>query len=166
MRSILIASLLTVLCAFTFAQQPQAPIAGKVLSVQGSVEVERPPWIPAQVDMELNAGETLRTGARSRAAVLLADETQLKLGSNSQLQLNEIRPTSNLVQRVAQSAPSGDSQVNLNAGKAWLRARKRPARVRVRTPAVTAAIRGTEFVLEVAPDGESIMTVLEGGSSI
>ena len=74
-------------------------IAAKILSVQGRVEVERSPWASAEVDQILYAGNRIRTGPRSRAALLLADETQIKLSANSELELTTVRPASNLLVR-------------------------------------------------------------------
>ena len=64
-------------------------VAAKILSVQGLVEVQQgtPDWAPAQVNQTLAAGAVVRTGIRSRTALLLADETQLKIGPNARLQL-------------------------------------------------------------------------------
>ena len=138
-------------------------VAGKVVSVQGTVEVDTTGWTAAQIDQLLNTGSTLRTAVRSRATVLLLDETQLKIAPSSQLQLTAVRPASSFLSRLASVSSNVDqSLLNINRGKAWLRARKKPTAVQVQTPAVTAAIRGTEFVIEVLDDGESIATVLEG----
>ena len=140
-------------------------VAAKILSVQGLVEVQQgtPDWAPARVNQTLAAGAVVRTGIRSRTALLLADETQLKIGPNARLQLRQVRRSSNLLERVSQVAAGADQSIlNLESGKAWLRSKRIPARVRVRTPAVTAAIRGTEFVVDVRDDGESFVTVLDG----
>jgi hypothetical protein len=65
--------------------------------------------------------------------------------------------------RVTQAAAQQDqSALNLLKGEAWLRAKQRPVNLRIGTPAVTAAIRGTEFDIKVAGDGETVATVLEG----
>lgn len=144
----------------------QAQTAGKLVSATGKVEVQasgQAQWQAAANGQTLNGGDTVRTGAQSRAAILLADETQLKLNSNSQLQLAAVRQTSNLLVRVAQQGARADQSIlNLSGGEAWVRSKKTPAAVRVNTPAVTAAIRGTEFDIKVAPDGESVATVVEG----
>ncbi len=139
-------------------------VSAKVLSVQGRVEVEQSPWAPAKVNQELRAGASIRTGDQSRAVILLADETQLKLNANSQMTLREVRRTSSLVTRVVQQAVAQQDQslLHLLKGEAWLRAKQKPAQLRVNTPAVTAAIRGTEFDIKVADDGETVATVLEG----
>ncbi len=142
-----------------------AQIAGKMLSALGRVDVQRgsQPFAPAANGQTLNAGDIVRTGPQSRAVILLADETQLKLNANTQLQLAAVRQSSNLLVRVAQAGARADQSIlNLSSGEAWLRSKKTPAAMSVRTPAVTAAIRGTEFDLRVAGDGESVVTVLDG----
>ena len=133
--------------------------------MQGTVEVQEgtPDWAPARVNQTLVAGAVVRTAVRSRTALLLADETQLKIGPSARLQLLQVRRSSNLLQRISQVVAGAEQSIlNLESGKAWLRSKRVPARVRVRTPSVTAAIRGTEFVVDVRPDGESLVTVLDG----
>lgn len=143
--------------------QQERSIAAKVLSVQGQVEIEQSPWAVAQVNQILYAGDRIRTGPRSRAALLLADETQLKLAENSELELRVVRPASNLLIRVAEAGARADQSIlNVNKGKAWIRSKKVPAAAQITTPAVTAAIRGTEFAIRVEEDGETFATVIEG----
>lgn len=156
-----ILGLLLGLTAMIGAQGDQE-FAAKVLSVQGRVEVEQSPWAPASVDMILYQGNRIRTGPRSRVALLLADETQLKVSENSELQLIAVRQSSNLFTRVTTAPRADQSILNINRGRAWLRSKKKPAPVLVTTPSVTAAIRGTEFDIQVADDGETTATVLEG----
>ncbi|MBI2822976.1 MAG: TonB-dependent receptor, partial [Acidobacteria bacterium] len=159
-------SLIVLVLALGFSTAGLAQIAGKMIGTLGRVEVQpagQPGFLPAALNQTLNTGDVVRTGPQSRAVILLADETQLKLNANTQLQLAAVRQSSNLLVRVAQAGARADQTIlNMPAGQAWLRAKKTPAAVRVNTPAVTAAIRGTEFDLRVAADGESIATVLEG----
>ena len=131
--------------------QGDQDIAAKVLSVQGRVEVEQSPWAAARVNLILYPGNRIRTGPRSRAALLLADETQLRVSENS-----------DLLTRVTTAPRTDQSILNINKGRAWLKSKKKPAPVRVTIPSVTAAIRGTEFDIQVADDGETTATVLEG----
>ncbi|MGI8782758.1 MAG: tetratricopeptide repeat protein [Acidobacteriota bacterium] len=144
-----------------------AQAAGKIVSLQGRAEIRKvgaAPWLPAANLQVLANGDTIRTLAQSRAVLLLADESQVKLNSNTTLELRNIRQTSNLLQRIVQTsaAQGGQSLLGLSSGQAWLKSKLRPANVTVATPAVTAAIRGTEFDLLVAADGESTLSVLEG----
>ena len=161
-RQVIVLSLL----AFFFSTPSQGQdIAAKILSVQGTVDVQEgtPDWAPARVNQTLVAGAVVRTAVRSRTALLLADETQLKIGPSARLELRQVRRSSNLLQRISQVVAGAEQSIlNLESGKVWLRSKRVPARVRVRTPAVTAAIRGTEFVVDVRTDGESLVTVLDG----
>ncbi len=145
----------------------QAETAGKIISLQGRAEVKKvaeDPWMPAANLQVLDTGNTLRTLIQSRAVVLLADETQLKLNASTTLQLRSVRQTSNLLVRVVQTgmAQGNQSLLDVAHGQVWLRSKLKPANMRITTPAVTAAIRGTEFDLRVAEDGESVLTMLDG----
>ncbi len=166
MKNLRIAILTTCLSLLS-ATSLYAQSAGKIISIQGKAELQKgtaAPWLPAANLQPLVDGDILRTLAQSRAVVLLSDETQMKLNANTTLELRSVRQTSSLITRIAQrSAAQGDQSIlNLNGGEIWMRSRLKPANVRVNTPAVTAAIRGTEFDLKVAGDGESVLTMLEG----
>src|SRR5579862_8683503 len=154
---------LTLLVLLLGGVRASAQDAGKLVSAQGSVERQQPPWVPIAINTWLPVGTTIRTGADGRAVLLLVDETQLKINSNTELQLTGVRSATTLFKRVALSANrSQESVLSVAQGQVWVRARNTPADVKVTTPAVTAAIRGTEFDLRVAADGESVLTVLEG----
>ncbi len=142
--------------------QADTKVGAKILSIQGQVEVQQSPWAPATVNQILRPGAGIRTGQQSRAVILLADETQIKLNSGSELTIKEVRQASNLLTRVVAQAARDQSSLSLIKGEAWLRAKLRPVSATVTTPAVTAAIRGTEFDIKVADDGETTTTVIEG----
>ncbi len=142
-----------------YAQQ----VAGRLITIRGQVEVLTGAWAPATLNQDLFAGNTVRTLAQSRAVLLLADETQLKLNANTELQLQAVNESSSLITRISTAgARTEQSIMNLRSGQLYVRSKKTPARVRVNTPAVTAAIRGTEFDIQVGADGETRATVLEG----
>jgi tetratricopeptide (TPR) repeat protein len=153
------------LLLFAFAAvsaQAWAQVGAKILSIQGTVEVSMSPWTPAVVNQILTPGAAIRTGAQSRAVILLADETQIKLNGSSQMVIREVRQSSTLLTRVANTVASNQSALSLLRGEAWLRSKLKPVNAQVGTPAVTASIRGTEFNIAVAEDGETTATVLEG----
>jgi tetratricopeptide (TPR) repeat protein len=143
-----------------WAQDP----AGRMVAFRGQVEVESPEGSnPARLNQDLFDGDLVRTYEQSRAALLLADETQLKLSENTEMRLQSANRSSTLISRVAAVGDRAEqSLLNLGSGRAYIRSKKTPARVRVDTPAVTAAIRGTEFDILVRPDGETVATVLDG----
>ncbi len=157
--------LLPLLCAVLLAPVPviAQQIAGRLIAFQGRVEVLTTSWSPASLNQDLYAGNTIRTHSQSRAVLLLADETQLKLNANSELQLQSANQSSSLISRISMAgARTEQSIMNLRSGQLYVRSKKTPAHVRVDTPAVTAAIRGTEFDIRVGADGETLTTVLEG----
>lgn len=163
MRKVNFGMLVGLLLLIPVLAQSDQNIAAKILSIQGQVQVQQSPPVPAQVNQILYPGNVITTGPRSRTALLMADETQLKLSENSELTLNAVRPVSNLLVRVTETGPRIDqSIINMNKGRAWVRSKRTPAAVQVRTPAVTAAIRGTEFDIRVNDDGYTETTVVEG----
>ena len=156
------ALLVLILLPGTVFGQADARVGAKILSIQGRVEVQQSPWAPATVNQVLRFGASIRTGPQSRSVILLADETQIKLNSNSELVIKEVRQASNLLTRVVSQAARDQSSLSLIKGEAWLRSKLRPVNASISTAAVTAAIRGTEFDIKVADDGETTATVLEG----
>ncbi len=158
-RCLILCCLIPLTAAICFAQSGP-DFAAKVLSVQGTVEVFiSNDWSPAQVDQELPQGAQVRTGPRSRAVLLLADETMHKLASESTLTLKSVRQASGWFPTARGVL---DSVLELVGGRSWIRSKKTPVRMTIETPSVTAAVRGTEVGLEVRPDGESLITVVDG----
>lgn len=124
----------------------------RLLSAIGTVEYQpsaTDAWSPARVLQDLFLEDAIRTAERSRAAVLFFDETQVRLGPNAELTVED-------------RTEGGVSVLNLFGGEGWFRTKRRGADLQVRTPAATAAIRGTEFGIRVDTDGSTTVTVLEG----
>lgn len=124
----------------------------EVISVVGKGEA-RPParedWRPALAKQKLAAGSFVRTGDRSQMALLLQDETQLRLNQNSMIQIKE-------------SAAAAPTRLELKSGRAWMQSRQPANGVVVETPNATAAIRGTDWELEVDPAGKTMLAVFSG----
>lgn len=144
------------------------PVAGRLIEFRGEVLVKRaasPAWKPPDVGANLFAGDVIKTGAASRAALLLADESQLKLHEHTLLELRSIQPSSRLkwaeVVPAAQ-AEAAASQYRVPQGEVWLRNARETFRFELETPAVTAGIRGTEFNLRVSADGTTSLILLQG----
>jgi tetratricopeptide (TPR) repeat protein len=155
------------LLAGTAAAAPQ-PLAGKLIYLQGQVEVRgggAGKWVPAQINQELFAGDTVRTGEVSRAAILCVDESQLKLNERTLVTLKSATPSPRLRLGGVVPAALGEKPQSLYEvpqGEVWLRNKSEKFRFEMETPAVTAGIRGTEFNLRVAPDGTTYLVLLEG----
>lgn len=134
----------------------------EIVALQGRGEARKhaqDDWRLAVVRERVAAGGWVRTGDFSQMALLLGDQTQLRLNRNSLLQIRKIG--------------EGDTptSLDLKAGRVWTQSKRRapgteplsaaPA-VTVQTPNATAAIRGTDWDLAVDEGGVTTLTVLSG----
>jgi tetratricopeptide (TPR) repeat protein len=127
-------------CAVTLA---------RVVSVQGAVEFRRAQsaqWSAAAIDAELCVGDSLRVGERSRAALRLANDSNLRLDQNTTLTLDSAQDRVSLIELLR------------GAISAFTRT---PQPFKVRTPFVNAGVEGTEFLVRVESDAAQI-AVFEG----
>ena len=156
MRSIALRLLACTLAWPSFTQAAVPPgAAAEILSLQGLGD-QRPAsaaqWQPARAAQALAAGDFVRTREAAKMAVLFADQTQVRLHQNTLLQVKSLatpaQPLTSLV---------------LGAGRAWAQTKRADgSRLEVQTPAAVAAIRGTDWDLEVGPGGRTVLTVLSG----
>ncbi|MDB6057513.1 MAG: TonB-dependent receptor [Verrucomicrobiales bacterium] len=124
-----------------------------ILTIEGTVEVSNPgtpPWTLARTNQELRVGQSVRTGARSRATIRLSDLSVIRVNALTTLVL---KPS-----RQASTTPFLD----FKAGSAYFFNRTRPMETQFQTPLIAGAIRGTEFNLDVAENGETKVTLIEG----
>jgi tetratricopeptide (TPR) repeat protein len=137
-----------------YAAESCTPIIARVVSIQGSVELRRGSagtretgWQAAELNGALCAGDSVRTHERSRAALLLGNETTLRLDQRTTLTL---------------AAPDADKASLMSLVGGALHVITRTARpFRVSTPFVNANVEGTEFLVNVAAEIASV-TVYEG----
>jgi tetratricopeptide (TPR) repeat protein len=124
--------------------------AGRVTSVQGHVELHRAAssgWQAAKQDDTVCPGDMVRVGEHSRAALMLRNETTLRLDQNTALTFPVPDPGPTSLLKVLTGAVNFISRT------------QRP--FRVETPYVNASIEGTEFLVGVAADSARI-AVFEG----
>lgn len=145
--SIYIYSFCTIHC-----QQPFAKITlplGKVeiLKSEGS-------WIKARPNQKVFEGSILKTAARSRCELTLTGGGKIRIGENSELELNK-----------ADVKPMAKSfNANLKKGNIWVSAKAafgEKKNIAVRTPTAVAAIRGTKYRAQAGNDESSVL-VYEG----
>lgn len=119
---------------------------GATVTLAGSDEEEA---IKAKKDMPLSAGDVVRTGKKGRAEIAIKDDSLLELGPNSTFRV--------------QSLKKDDTLFTLDVGylvaKIKLMIRRRFV---IKTPNSSAAVRGTEFGIEVVEDedGEGSKTIV------
>ncbi len=131
---------------------------GRIISLHGRVEHQPrqvPLWSAARILEELYEQDRVRTFHDSRTAILFLDQTQVRLRDETQM----------TIRRVA-GRQDGGSVFDLLRGEAWFRTRNTESDLSVTTPAVTAAIRGTELNVAVGESGLTIVTVVEGSVTV
>lgn len=130
------------------------PVAGSIVAAKGGEElrfVREERWRNVEIRQDVVGGDVLRTNAIGNLAILFADQTQIRVGRNSTLTVNDVA-----------GSGSGTTQLGLQAGSIWARANRGGSGVDVKTPAAVAAIRGTDWSLSVDGSGKTSLIVLEG----
>lgn len=150
-------SALVLSLAHAQAQSPvprPVPAAGAIVATKGGEEmrfVREDLWRSAPVQQNVVGGDTLRTNEIGNLAILFADQTQIRVGRNSTLTVNDVA-----------GGQAGNTQLSLQGGTIWARAARGGSGVDVKTPAAVAAIRGTDWSLSVDGSGKTSLIVLEG----
>ena len=134
------------------AQTPDSAGNASLLSKENVVDAASGGglWASATVGQALAIHDRLRTGEDSRAAVRMTDLSVLRI---DELTTIEITPP-----------PSASDKPGLNVkeGATYFFSREKSREMRVETPAVNGAMRGTEFVIAVAANGSTTVTMLDG----
>jgi len=132
------------------------PWVAKAISIQGNVErrasisqASSSPslWQAIKRDDTLCAGEIIRVKQNSRAALILINDTILRLNQNTTITLSSLNEDQS-------------HWINLEKGIAHFIARIKQS-FKVITPFVNAAVEGTEFVVSVNGT-QTVVTVFEG----
>ena len=136
-----------------FTQNTQAWKA-TLRSVEGTVETRKATqaeWQPAALNDSFSIGDSVRVLAYSRAAILLPDETILRLDQNT---------------TVTFTPPQDETRSWLELLKGAIHIISRdPRALKVVTPFAGAGLEGTEFLIKVTEDRTTV-TVFEGEVSV
>jgi len=136
----------------TGARTPESS-SSRIIEAAGVVEVivaSGTNWTLATNGLALQPGDKLRTRAASRAAVQLSDRSVIRLSERTTLEI--------LPPRHAEKKRFG-----LPGGALFFFNREKPADVEFDTPLAAGAIRGTEFLLEVAEADNAVHLALIDG---
>lgn len=151
----LLAFLCTILTVFSLTNQAISdtcdPWAAQAVSVQGTVDVQPAgggAWTPVTLNQSFCPGDAIRVGNDGRVNLLLANQSVLRLNADSQITLEGIEAGTTSV-------------VDLKKGAAHFFSRVFKG-LKVKTPFLTAGVRGTEFYVGVGPSSTDI-TIFEGG---
>lgn len=143
-------ALLLTLVSGPAAAEPEipecAPAIGRVVSRQGAVDIRRAgsgAWHRVQrLDSKVCDGDAVRTGPRSRAALWLKPESLIRLDQNTAVLLFSSQDETRVDFFQAGVGPRPDP----DCGTAYFISRF-PHRFGVGTPFLSAAIKGTEFLV-------------------
>ena len=144
--------ILLILSTGLFSQQP----FGKISLPLGKVDLSSTSnkWTRAKLNQPVFEGNIIRTQAKSRCEITLAGGGKVRIGENSELELNEVD-----VKPMAKNF-----NANLKKGNVWVSAKAafgEKKNIAVRTPTAVAAIRGTKYRAK-AGDDESSVLVYDG----
>ena len=129
---------------------------GKISLPLGKVQFksESSDWKKAKPNQPVFEGTVIRTQAKSRCEIILTGGGKIRLGENSELELNDadVKP---MVKNF---------NANLKKGNIWVSAKAafgEKKNIAIRTPTAVAAIRGTKFRAK-AGENESSVLVYDG----
>ena len=96
-------------------------------------------WIVAEVDIEINEGDRIRTGTDGRMELLLQDGSKLSIGNNTEMEITRF-----LIDKDKRSGT-----IFLIKGKLRAIVAKFSGRtdMKVKTPTAVAGIKGTDFIV-------------------
>ena len=144
--------ILLILSTTLFSQQP----FGKISLPLGKVDLSSTSnkWTRAKPNQPVFEGNIIRTQEKSRCEITLTGGGKVRIGENSELELNEVD-----VKPMAKNF-----NANLKKGNVWVSAKAafgEKKNIAVRTPTAVAAIRGTKYRAK-AGDDESSVLVYDG----
>jgi hypothetical protein len=142
---------------------PQAPEEAVLMDYRGFVEVQDgDKWLQASsMRSPVRSGTQLRTGSLSSATIALYDGSQINLGPNSELRVEELSAKTENGSRIfifTQLAGSSEHKVAA--------AHDENSRYEVRTAAATGTALGTVFKVQVNADQSVRFSVWEGEVSV
>lgn len=108
-------------------------------------------WKLANLNNDLNTGDSIRTGVGSRAEIRYIDGTITRLGPSSVMRIEN--------KDIKEPKRTG---IRLLLGKLWLKVTKGNGLLKIQTPTATASVLGTELFVSNNEKNVSHITTLEG----
>jgi hypothetical protein len=132
--------------------------AATLENIVGRVEIAEDPagqaWQAARISVPLTSGVHLRTlGSESSAAIVFQDGSRSTLQADTEIRLDRVSQTTDGL-RVALSQVSGLSNHLITPASNGF--------FIVYTPSSAASVRGTDFSVQVSPDGAATVNVQKG----
>lgn len=142
------------------ASAPCGAMVGRIVSAQGTLEIRRAgtsAWSTvSRLDLPVCQGDWLRTGADSRAGLVILPEKFVRIDQRSTLSVT-IQGEETIVEFMQTSA-EGPPPAAASCGAGYFITRF-PRKFKVHTPYLNAAVEGTEFVVGMSCDASSLQVV-------
>jgi ferric-dicitrate binding protein FerR (iron transport regulator) len=134
----------------------QAPEAGTAKNAIGTLVVVRPDGIEDRLrgkgTVRLFEEDVLRTDPGSQGLIELKEGVTVALNENTVVKLVSRWEKTRGLTRI----------VRIRQGEVWVKTGDGPKALEVETPVATAIVKETEFNMKVQPDGQSVLTVIQG----
>ena len=134
----------------------QSEPIGEVVSSVGTTVVVRTDGIQERLQgkgaIRLFEHDVIRADAGVRALVELKEGIRIALNEKTTATLHSRWEKARGTTRI----------LRLSVGEAWVKTGDGPKQLEVETPVATAVVRETEFNMKVEPDGQSVLTVVQG----
>lgn len=131
---------------------PKQNVTAVVVTIQGTLLVKSagsPKFVPAKRGQFLYEGDVIKTDKNSMAAITFASGVSLKINKNTELMI-----TPRQIGKI-------EEEVNMKRGQVFSKVMRRGSHFAVKTPVAVAAVRGTEYDVDL--DGNSgRISVLNG----
>ena len=147
-------SILLLLGLFCFTNVYASRDVALVLKVSGKAEIKSGStgWTPLGRGTRLHGGDQIRTGDQTLVAIVFTDDkSMLKVRSQSQVTINGERSKAGVTKRI-----------NMGIGQLWAKVTPGGAGFRIETPTGVAAVKGTEFYVNLGLDGLMEVIGVEG----
>ncbi|MEJ7612734.1 MAG: FecR family protein [Candidatus Fervidibacter sacchari] len=144
MRRLWLIALLGVWTGMGWAQQATITAVVRVVEHQRKGTAQ---WLTSKVGTTLENGDRVRTGKRSYAEVTFTDKSVVKLNERSEL--------------TVASTAAGKQDMELHRGSLWARFVK-GSQATIKAKTTVAAVRGTEILIAISPEGMVLVRVLRG----
>jgi hypothetical protein len=136
---------------------------GRIKEMKGTVEVlpaGKEQWIPANEEITLNEGDSVRTGPDSNVIAVFENQVIMSVEPESNTNLEKLQQTAKKDLRM---------KVNVDRGQIWSdvgKLRSKRSKFFVATPSAVTGVRGTVFTVQAGAEEKTTVAVVDGGVDV
>ena len=135
--------------------QGKKDVSGVLSNVIGTVQIKHPgkdsAWASLKTGDFVYDGDSVKTGARSRAMILFANGVESRMHANTEL---KVRPK--------ELGKNDNTSLEMKLGSLWNKVLKQKTKFDIHTPVATISVRGTEYESDVDDKGGTTCKCYEG----